>query len=157
MAVVVRGLTKCGICGRVIDENDPVTTFPTFVSNRRDALFMFNDAGFHEWCVDRHPAGPLARQTAAEAMARLGPRGRICAACSVAIEDPDDYFAIGYLTGRASDPAHAYNFIQLHRRHIGTWAELTPAIRALEQLRDSDVWEGGGLEEAILELRRHLS
>jgi hypothetical protein len=155
MALLFRGLTTCPICGEVIDEHDLVVMFPHFVANENDPLYRFTDGVFHERCFDRDPDGARALAILDETNRRLGPGHRTCAVCSGTISDLDDYFAIGYLTSDAGRPAFAFNYVQLHRSHIGSWSELRPAIAALEDFERSGDWEGPGLAQVIDELRAY--
>jgi hypothetical protein len=155
MAILVRGSTRCPICGEIIAENDPATAFPPFVSNERDPLFFFSDAAFHERCLDDHPDGAAARKLAAEVREHSEPDQRICVVCGEPIRDPDDFLGFGYLIGDNELAASRFNYTQLHRSHIGRWADLPAALTALEQLRDSGNWQGDWLAKLVGELREH--
>jgi predicted nucleic acid-binding Zn ribbon protein len=157
MALLVRGVSTCPICGRVIEADDAVVSFPAFVANSKDPLHRFSDASFHERCIEQDPDGRRAQAVAHEVIDRLGPGHRACAVCSEEISDPDDYFTFGYLTSDSDRPAFAFNYVQLHRSHIGSWPELRAAIAALDDLRRSGEWEGPALGSLIEELREHES
>lgn len=155
MAILVRGSTRCPICGEIIAEGDPAVAFPPFVPNQRDPLFFFSDAAFHERCLDDHPDGAAARKLAAEVRERSEADHLVCVVCGELIRDPDDFLGFGYLTGDSELAASRFNYVQLHRSHVDRWPDLPKALEALEQLRDSGKWEGDWLPRLIGELREH--
>jgi hypothetical protein len=152
MAILIRGATTCGICGEVIAEGDAAALFPAFVANELDPLVFFSDGAFHEACVDDHPNGATARKLADEVVEHARPGRRACVVCGEPIRDPDDYLGFGYLTSDPELAAARFNYVQLHRSHVGRWRDLGAAVVALEQLRDSGRWQGPALATLIAEL-----
>lgn len=157
MAILVRGSTRCPICGEIIEEGDPAVTFPPFVANERDRLYFFSDAAFHEHCLDDHPDSAAGRKLAAEVLEHSDPDRRSCVVCGEVIRDPDNFLGFGYLTGDGELAASRFNYVQLHRSHIGSWQDLDAALEALEELRDSGRWQGDWLARLLDELRDHVS
>lgn len=152
MAILVRGATRCPICGRIIADRDAAMLFPAFVANERDPVFFFSDGAFHEPCVDAHVDGAAARKLALDAVEHSRPERRACAVCGEPIRDPDDFLGFGYLTNDPDLAAARFNYLQLHRSHIGRWQDLDAAVVALEQLRDSGRWQGAWLATLIRQL-----
>jgi hypothetical protein len=64
MALVIRGTTKCRLCGRVIAVEDDIVTFPSGLFDRGEPAFEVNDAGVHRACL-------LDTSFAADALGRL--------------------------------------------------------------------------------------
>ena len=64
MALVVRGKSKCRLCGLVISEDDVIVTFPSGLFHPGEPVFEINDAGVHRACL-------LDREYAAIALQRL--------------------------------------------------------------------------------------
>jgi hypothetical protein len=60
MALLLRGLTECPLCGEVIQKEDDVVMFSPGVYDTADPLHIFNDASFHMACFDAHPLGEAA-------------------------------------------------------------------------------------------------
>lgn len=54
MAIFLKGLTKCPLCGKIIDD-DNFIMFPPFISNLNDKLAVFNDQTIHISCLNKHP------------------------------------------------------------------------------------------------------
>ena len=94
MAFVFPGKTVCPICDTVIREEQAIVSFPPFVGNELDPLFLFHDAAFHEECIERHPLHVLAREQVREMQAKLTPKNCRCAVCTYAIDNPDEYFTL---------------------------------------------------------------
>jgi hypothetical protein len=64
MAIVIRGKTRCRLCGRVIEVGDDIVMFPSGLFDVNEVAFEVNDAGVHREC--------LAKQTYAhDALERL--------------------------------------------------------------------------------------
>lgn len=51
MALVIRGKTKCRLCGRVHGPDDDIEMFPSGLFGRSDPAFEVNDAGVHHECL----------------------------------------------------------------------------------------------------------
>jgi hypothetical protein len=49
MAQLIRGKSKCGLCGQLIHTGDDVVAFPAFLPPSH-VLFRFSDTAFHERC-----------------------------------------------------------------------------------------------------------
>ena len=141
MAMFVPGMV-CSICGKPMEEADKVVMFPPFVANRIDPLYQFSDSVFHAVCFGSHPLAKRASEIVETMQQRLQPGRRFCAACGEPILDPDDYFTSGYLTGDPNNRLFEYNYIQLHRSHLGEWSEFSEFRRLVEEYQSSDEWEG---------------
>ena len=50
MAIVLRGMSKCSICGVVIQEDDEIVATTHFISNENDPLWRFSDSAMHKPC-----------------------------------------------------------------------------------------------------------
>jgi hypothetical protein len=50
MALVLVGLSKCAICGEVIDTMDGCVATPAFVERQSDPMWQFSDAPMHREC-----------------------------------------------------------------------------------------------------------
>jgi len=52
MALVIKGKTPCGICGKPLENS--IVAFPAFLRFDHE-LGKFSDAAFHPCCFDNHP------------------------------------------------------------------------------------------------------
>ena len=141
MAVFVPGMI-CPFCRKAISRSDDIIMFPPFVPNRRDPLYLFNDAVLHRACCEDHPLSKKATVCAEEARSHSRPGNRRCIVCNGDILDPDDYFSVGFLTDDSSSPAFAFNNLQLHRSHFLQWDRAAEFRQAVQQRQESEVWEG---------------
>src|SRR5438034_11391672 len=68
MALLIRGKTKCSLCGQVITDGEEVMSFGPFVTNRRDPLLRYSDQSFHAAHFWRQPDAEkaMARWTRCE-------------------------------------------------------------------------------------------
>jgi len=147
MALLIRGKTKCSLCGQVITDGEEVMSFGPFVTNRRDPLLRYSDQSFHAAHFWRQPDAEKAMARWNEVRKRSAPEQRRCAVCRALIDKPDEYFAIGFLS--ESGPAAEFNYTQLHRAHIGSWTRLDQAVQAIRALKSSTDWDGPGLGRII--------
>jgi len=50
VAIILRGKSKCPICGDVIGKEDELVSTSHFIQDRTDPLWRFSDAGMHRQC-----------------------------------------------------------------------------------------------------------
>ena len=50
MAIIVRGKSKCSICGETLQDRDDIVATQAFVSDPEDPLWPHSDAGIHRDC-----------------------------------------------------------------------------------------------------------
>jgi hypothetical protein len=62
MPNLVFGYSRCPICGKVIEKDDPIIAFAAFAANKESALRVFSDAVLHKTCFDSHPRAKEIRQ-----------------------------------------------------------------------------------------------
>jgi len=54
MALLVRGKTRCQICGQIIKEDEPAVGFPAFLK-KTHPLSRYSEGIFHQYCFDACP------------------------------------------------------------------------------------------------------
>jgi|SRR5215469_5953140 len=54
MALIFPGKTRCGICDKVIGEDDAIVAFPAFL-RLGHPLWRYSDGAFHERCFNESP------------------------------------------------------------------------------------------------------
>src|SRR5262249_169420 len=54
MALIFPGKTRCGICDKVIGEDDAIVAFPAFLRPNHP-LWKYSDGAFHERCFNESP------------------------------------------------------------------------------------------------------
>lgn len=155
MALLVRGRTRCVVCGEVINETDDVVSLPAFVRDRTSELFPFSDGIVHAKCLEADPLAQRAADLAQATVERLGPGSRSCEVCGEEVRDPDDYVTLGFLTDDAASSAAFLNWLQFHRSHLHMWERLHEAIDALERLTADEGWCEDDTAPLAQELRSH--
>jgi hypothetical protein len=141
MAVFVPGM-KCTLCGLPMSAGDETVLFPPFVANRHDPLFKFSDAAVHALCLERDPLGSLASELRSAASRNADVSRRRCEACGELVSSPDDYVGFGLLTSNPASVLFPFNFVHLHRTHVGRWSRFQEFSRAIAALQESEGWEG---------------
>lgn len=146
MAIVIRGSTRCLMCGQVIEEGQAVVAFPPFVANIHDPLWYFNDAAFHATCFAEHRLAQECLQRYTEVVGHAGPDHRVCVVCRQKITEPDDFFTLGQVAIDDSDPLYPYNYLTFHRTHLAEWEPLSYVYELLTQKQRTREWEGLALD-----------
>jgi hypothetical protein len=141
MAIFVPGM-KCVLCGLPMAVSEEVVLFSPFVANKRDALFKFSDAPVHAVCLRRDPLGDRALELHEAATRNADDRTRLCAVCGQPILDPDDYLGFGLLTSDPGSVLFRFNFLHLHRSHVGQWDRYEEFRRLVEAMQSSEAWDG---------------
>ena len=129
MALFVSGM-KCPICGKPMSPKD-IVSFPPFVANELDPLWIFNDRSLHESCFRSHPLSDQANARLNRVEGSTGPGRRRCEVCNQQVTDPDNFLPLGFLS--ESPPLSAFNLLTFHRTCFAHWPrsrELADLIRA---------------------------
>jgi hypothetical protein len=142
MAIVILGKTVCGICKKVITEKDKCLSFSAFVNNEKDPLYFFNDAAFHTKCVKNHKLGDSALRRQSESSKLSNPKSRKCFVCKKSIDNPDDFFAFGFLPSEEFYEILPYKMC--HQSCLKSWEGLQEACDKLTNLQESGKWIGRG-------------
>lgn len=132
----------CVHCGKRISDEERVVAFPAFTANKKDPLYLFNDAIFHQECFETHPLAERALLRSQETQERLSPGNRYCIVCEELITDPDDYLTPGHLTDDELSPLFKYNFVQVHRSHLEAWSDWPEFRKLVLEFQASDAWDG---------------
>jgi hypothetical protein len=152
MAILLRGKTRCPICGNLIEEGDEAVLFPHFVLNEKDPLYALSDAACHRACVNADALGQAMLAAADEYYKRTGPGRRACAVCGNQILNPDEYLLIGYLADASTDPLGKFNYTHLHKSHIRDWKQANEFLALAKAAILSDRWREDALPKIIQEI-----
>ena len=141
MGLFIPGM-RCVLSGKVISSCDEAVVFPPFVSNEVDELFVFSDAVIHAEVFKQHPLASKAQERFEEFRQKMAPNNRNCFICAQLVNNPDDYFGIGYLTADRQNELFLYNYAHFHMSCIRSWVELNVMVLKLQQLNFTDEWQG---------------
>lgn len=150
MALLFRGKTRCGICGQVIQLNEPVSAFPSIIGNELDPLYIFHDASFHTACFETHPLSPEMLNRC-ELLAKAS-SDRVCMVCERQVESPDDFLSTGHFGGLDSGE---FTYKKFHRSCLKSWKELDNFRCFLLALQSSGKWKGPGIAWLLKTLDEH--
>ncbi len=139
MALYVEGV-RCAVCNKPVSKVQEMVLFPSFVANKKDPLYIFNDAVCHSHCFDSHPLSNSAR-TIYDKTVRMS-KTHNCVLCKNEIDRPDEYFCTGYIIDDESNPLFEYNFLQFHRSCLFNWSRFEEFRYLVEKYQISDKWEG---------------
>jgi len=148
----MRGASPCQICNQVIQVHDDVISFPPFIPNEFDPLYLFHDANFHQDCFLQHPLGDAATKRYEELKAHH--QTRIDAITNTPITDPDDYFTLGHLTEDETNPLYRYNYLHLRRSKLSDWADLEKVYKLIKVLDASGQWKDNALKWVLSVLEK---
>jgi hypothetical protein len=156
MAIFFLNETECGICGKVIKKGEPYQAFPPFVDNECDALYFFCDAVFHKTCVDKHPLGQAAIQRLELIRKLTSNNGKKCFVCQDSLDNPNDYFMLGFFTDKKEDPLYTLNCKAFHKRCLSKWEGLKSTYKLLYDMYNSQMWKGWGPKLILRDLKRAI-
>ena len=153
MAIIIEGKTACPLCDNILEKGQEVVSFPAFVGNELDPLWLFSDAAFHSGCFEKHPLSSEAIARYEEMREKTAPGCRACVVCKAEIEDPDDYFGLGHLVSSPQDPLYEYNYTHAHISCLPRWPEISKVHQLLQNLKESGRLKGMSLDQMLLRLR----
>ena len=151
MANIIYGM-KCPLCGKPMEEGQPLVAFPPFVGNELNPLWFFNDAAFHADCFETHPLAAKALARSEEAISESRPEKRVCFICGRRIDNMADYFGIPHLVDDARHPLFRYNYTQAHLSCLRDWPDRSHLHELLEDLNRSGEWRGRTLDYILRDL-----
>ncbi len=148
MALILRGKTRCWICGQILDERDEVVAFPAFIGNRNDPMYPFSDAAVHSNCLASHPfAEDVSRRLAAS----KGPHAaKDCFICKRQITDPDDWYTLPTLWNVTDDVLKTVSGAQFHTSCIRTWARREEIGNRLVMLYGNEKWDWPSFKDDLM-------
>jgi hypothetical protein len=151
----MEGLSRCALCKEVLDEGKPYTGFPPFISNPKDALWAYNDAGLHIDCIEKDPFGKTA--LAFREWIFNNPLSKsVCAVDGLPI-GYNNFFGVAVLTSDDKEPLFQYNFLTLNKKNIPQWKDRGKFIGLLKKINDEGKWEDfmslGYLDKLIRQLQ----
>jgi hypothetical protein len=155
MVLFMAGM-PCAICHEPIGAEESKVGFSPFVGNEADPLFRFNDSVVHSECLRRDPLGLEAQERHAFALAQNAYASRVCLICGQHINNPNEYFGLGFLTNDSSDELHCLNFKHFHSACLPLWDDLERVhALAADRLRTGK-WRGRAMQRLEETLRKAI-
>ncbi len=161
MALLLLNKTICGICGKVIKDNQKVYSFPPFIQNKKDPFFIFNDSSFHFECLQKHPLGQAAISFSEKFIFETRPKNRICKIDNNLINDYKNYIFIDLLSSNKEDDIYKFNFTTINKKNLDKWKDRNQFLETAEKMIRENKWEDVSsfkyLEHLIKTVRGELS
>ena len=156
MAIIFEGYSKCPICTKVLDRGKEFTAFPPLISNTRDKVYLFSDAGVHVDCLNEHPTGQLALFYRNEYHKSF--ESNRCVTDGLAIEDPRNILNFGLLSSDTTEELSTFNFLKLNTLNIAKWRQREAFLQVADKFIKEGKWDGfmgfNSLERLMGELKR---
>lgn len=73
MAVIIRGITTCSICGAVLADADDIVSTPHFIHDASHKLRRFSDSAMHRSCFTAWPKAGAFRAAFNKTWSKLAP------------------------------------------------------------------------------------
>lgn len=137
MATYIPGKSTCGICEALVGE-DELVMCPAFVVDPNDKLAPFHDGIFHDYCYFSSPLVDEVEDILKIRESMWKPENRVCLVCHEKMDNPDNHFGTGYLSGEL--PLKEYNFRMLHKSCIPNWTEAEKFKIAVESIIQTGKW-----------------
>ncbi len=128
MAIVFEGKSKCPLCYRELVDN--FMLFPNLISNMKDILYPFSDAGVHHECLNNNKFKSLILNIVAKNNALISEYRNV--------DNPRNIIVIGLLTSDIEEELHKFNFILLNKRQV--WNDKTVFLRIATKFLDDGKW-----------------
>lgn len=141
MAQTYFDISECAVCGQLIRSGDDLVSFPPFVANTKDPLYVFNDATFHAHCARSHPLGENAISLSDKFISHTRPTNRICIVSHELIATPEEYVFTGVLTSDETESLSQFNFVTLNRKNIPLWNRREAFVNQLRHFIQQDKWQ----------------
>ncbi len=151
MSILIQGM-PCPLCSLPIQKGQEVIGFPSFIPNRLDPLWVFNDGIFHSECLLKHSLADRVITRYEEFQKNSEPTHRQCEICKLEITNPDEYLGLGHLTDEESQEIHRYNYTNFHYSCLKHWNNKTHLYKLFEQLKHSKTWDDKDIQYFLREL-----
>ncbi len=73
VAIVILEKSRCALCGEVLEADDDIVLFPPGLFSPSEPVFVLNDAGVHQRCLDSFRFGAEASRRREEHVRRVDP------------------------------------------------------------------------------------
>jgi hypothetical protein len=138
MAIIFHGLSQCPLCGKTLTNEAEYISFPAMVSNLKDPMAVFSDAGIHEACITEHPLKEKALHFR-EACLKIADNLTDFDGKPV---DHKDLLNLGLITSDESEELFIFNFTVLNIHSIAGWKDKELFLELVKKFKNEGKWEG---------------
>jgi hypothetical protein len=140
MALFIEGKSECPICGKPINKKEKRISFPAFVANAKDPLYIFNDETCHQVCVENHKLGHKAVEMADRFLKIFSPENRKCTIGGNAILSYDNFIGSSLLTSDETEELFEFNFMLFDKNNVSKWNKLNSFLEAASKFKNENKW-----------------
>jgi len=144
MAIIIHNQSECPICRTILYDHQNVVLFPALISNTKDPLCIFSDAGIHRSCLEGHFLGSKASTFLEKVIFKTRPENRICDIGGNTIDLPENYLFINLLTSDETEELYSFNFMNIDIRNLSNWVDKQNLVDSIEQFLEEEKWEAAG-------------
>lgn len=144
MAIIFQNQSECSICRALLYNHQNIIMFPAFISNTKDPVYLFNDAGVHYSCLEKHSLRSKVSAFLEKVTFKTRPENRICDIGGNIIDLPENYLFISLLTSDETDELYSFNFMNIDIRNLSKWVDKQNFVDAIEQFLKDEKWEASG-------------
>lgn len=134
-------MATCAICNELLEGSTGIVGFPHFISNKKDKLYKFSEAGVHVACLHTDPLANELKLTLALYDAILLKEEEEIDITGNPINDPAQLIAIGFLTTDTSEALFNYNFLDISRENIDKWDDRAHFLQTAKAFIHDGKWE----------------
>lgn len=142
MSIILEQQSKCPICNTILDDSCEYILVPHIISNIKDPLFAFSDAGVHIDCIDQSGFGSKLLQHIDLYNKHFPPSELKCLVDGKKIDHPEDLLFFGLLSSNEMEDLYQFNYLTFNLKNIGKWKKLNEFMSISEKFLSEGKWEG---------------
>lgn len=141
MGVILFGKTECRVCKELIMQDESIYSFASFIHNKKDNLFQFNDETIHQRCFRKSELALVAKEFSEKFFEATKPPNRICSVGKSLIKNENDYIFIDVLTSNSEENLSKFNLLTLDKNNLSKWVLRNEFIDHVLKFQKEGKWE----------------
>ena len=142
MAIIIEQQSKCPVCNTSLDKDKEYVLVPPLISNTKDDLFIFSDAGVHIECLNKNKLKNKLLQHINLYDEHMPPSKLRCIVDGKTVDNPKDLLFFGLLTSDEKEELYYFNYLSLNLKDINKWKDYNSFLSISEQFISEKKWEG---------------
>ncbi len=142
MAIILEQQSKCPICNTILDDDREYILVPPIISNIKDSLFTFSDAGVHVDCIDNSDLKSKLLQHIDLYNKHFPPSELKCFVDGGKMDHPEDLLFFGLLSSDEIEDLYQFNYLSFNLKNIRKWKDLNEFMSISEKFLSEGKWEG---------------
>lgn len=141
MGIIIEKQSKCAICNTVLDNSKDYVIVPPLISNKKDNLFIFSDAGIHIDCINSNKFKNELIHHINLYNQEIPPSKQKCFIDGRIIDNPENYLFFGLLTSDESEELYNFNYLIFNKKNIQNWRDLNKFLLISGKFLSDNKWE----------------